>query len=253
MTSRSLNVLALAAAVLLDGSAALAQSHSDGLAAGSYRCMSYNVSGAGAECANFPRLVLDASGTYEYSSTKGQWTTIGDRLYLSASELWGPGLIVGRDAVRFEYDYNGRRITVNWVCAACSTSVPASGRTESEMSAGVKSVGVTLTLQFAESIGGVSGYVIVPADAARTYEHNAPLPPGAVMGLASETSSTSVRLATNSANTLLTGRQYVVFLSWPRESIPVAILDLPSVNNDYTTTLNATLDGSGVLARAGRR
>jgi len=241
----------LAAAVLaavLGGASLAAQAPPAGLAAGSYRCSSYNVSGAGGSCANFSRLMLSADGTYQYSSTTGEWTIIGGRLYLSASELWGPGLVLGRDTVRFEYDYSGRHMTVTWVCAECGTFAPAPGA-----SPGGASVGVTLTLQFRESIDGVAGYVIVPATAARTYGHNAPLPPGAVMGQAWETSRTSVRLATNRDNRLPTGRRYVVFLSWPRESIPVAILDLPSVTTDYTATLDATLDGASVLARAGRQ
>jgi len=252
MTCPPLRVLAVVVTLLGAGGLAAAQLP-DALSAGSYRCSSYNVSGAGGSCANFPRLVLNADGTYRYSSTSGQWTVIAGRLYLSESELWGPGLVLGRDTVRFEYDYNGRRMTVTWVCAECGVTTPTTAVPGSGTPAGGASVGVTLTLQFRESIGGVSGYVIVPAGAARTYEHNAPLPPGAVMGLAWEASSTSVRLATNRDNRLPNGRRYVVFLSWPRESIPVAILDLPFVTTDYTATLDATLDGASVLARAGRQ
>lgn len=253
MNCLRLTVPAVTAAILSGSSIAVAQSSRDGLAAGSYRCTSYNVSGAGGSCVNFPRLVLNADGTYQYSSTTGEWTVIGGRLYLSASQLWGPGLVLGRDTVRFEYDYNGRHMTVTWVCAGCSAEVAPPAAPGSGPATGGPSIGVTLTLQFRESISGVSGYVIVPATAARTYEHNAPLPPGAVMGLASEAGSTSVRLNTNRDNRLPGGRRYVVFLSWPRESIPVAVLDLPSVTTDYTATLDATLDGASVLARAGRQ
>jgi hypothetical protein len=111
-------------------------------------------------------------------------------------------------------------------------------------------VGVSLTLQFSERVGGVSGFVIVPGDVARAYAHDGPLPQGAVQGVAWETSATAVGLATG-RHTLRTGQRYVVFLSWPRESIPVAILELPGVRSDYTATLRATLDGASVLSRLG--
>lgn len=108
-------------------------------------------------------------------------------------------------------------------------------------------VGVSLTLEFGTDVGGVSSFTIVPAELARSYTHNAPLPEGSVQGLAWETSLSKVALATNRNNQLMSGKQYVVFLSWPRETIPVAILDLPPVSRDYSTTLQATLDGAGVL------
>jgi hypothetical protein len=104
-------------------------------------------------------------------------------------------------------------------------------------------VGVTLTLQFREQVGGVSGYTIVPMESARDYTHNAPLPEGAVQGLAWEAGSDSVRIATNRDNRIMSGRRYAIFLSWPRESIPVAVLDLPGTDQDYTATIPATLKG----------
>lgn len=108
---------------------------------------------------------------------------------------------------------------------------------------------MSLVLEFDMPVGGVSGFTIVPAEAAASYTHNAPLPEGAVQGVAMETRPTTVALGTNRYNKLRSGRQYVVFLSWPAETIAVAVLDLPSVNSDYTTTLHATLDGASVLRR----
>jgi hypothetical protein len=219
--------------------------------AGTYRCASYNVSGGGGSCRTFRPLILQPDGTYEYSSTRGSWSARDGRLHLSESTLWGPGEIVGRDTVRFEYDYRGWRHTVTWLCAECGQSAslrppPAAA----PPSIGDTLVGVSLTLEFSERIGGVSGFVIVLADVARAYAHNAPLPEGAVQGVAWETSATAVGLATG-RNTLRTGQRYVVFLSWPRESIAVALLELPRVSSDYTTTLSATLDGASVLSRLG--
>jgi len=53
---------------------------------------------------------------------------------------------------------------------------------------------------------------------------------------------TLVTLETSRDNKLTSGRRYVVFLSWPRETLPVAVLDLPPTDGDYTATLPARLD-----------
>jgi hypothetical protein len=248
-------IVALCAGVLMSAGGH-ARAQSSALLPGSYRCLSYNVSGGGGSCANMPRLTLNPDGAYEYSSTRGRWSLHDGRLVLSASEFWGPGAIVGRDTVRFEYDYRGWHHVVTWVCQGCTTVPIASPPNDSGQRTarpsslgGSAMVGVTLDLQFSEPIGGVSGFAIVPAAASRGYHHNDPIPAGAVTGLAYETDRTSVRLATNRNNKLAVGRQYVVFLSWPRETIPVAILDLPSAQDDYAATLDATLDGASVLAR----
>jgi hypothetical protein len=102
-------------------------------------------------------------------------------------------------------------------------------------------VGVSLTLQVGSPIGGMTSFVIVPAEAARTYTHNGPLPEGAVMELAWNTGPQTVQLGTSRQNKLLSGRRYVVFLSWPAETVPVAVLDLPPVDHDFTATLPAAL------------
>lgn len=210
---------------------------------GTYRCASYNVSGGGGSCRTFQPLVLSADGTYRHSSTRGRWRVQGARLLLSESTLWGPGEVIGNDTIRFEYDYRGWRHIVTWICEECSAG--SAGREAAEGSGGsppAGHVGVTLTLEFDQPIGGVSGFVIVPAESAGRYTHNAPLPQGAIQGLAWETGPNLVHLATNRYNKLVTGRRYVVFLSWPRETLPVAMLDLPLMERDYTATLRARLN-----------
>ncbi|MBI2314027.1 MAG: PDZ domain-containing protein [Betaproteobacteria bacterium] len=212
---------------------------------GTYRCASYNVSGGGGSCRNFQPLVLHPDGAYQYSSTRGQWRVQGGRLVLSESTLWGPGEIIGQDTLRFEYDYRGWHHVVTWVCQECGAA-GAGGGTDFPRASGAPQrgsyAGVTLTLEFDTAVGGVSGFVIVPAEAAGRYTHNAPLPEGAVQGLAWETGANAVRLATSRNNKLMGGRRYVVFLSWPRETLPVAVLDLPPTDRDYTATLPARLN-----------
>lgn len=238
-----------------------AAAQAQALQPGTYRCASYNVSGGGGSCRNFQPLILNADGSYRFSSTRGRWSMQGRQLILSESTLWGPGQPVGQDSIRFEYDYRGWHHVLTWTCQDCSASSAAgdspgfataapsdsaarsdgAGRTDRGGQGGA-AIGVTLALEFDQSVGGVSGFVIVPAESAGRYTHNAPLPEGAVQGLAWESSAQTVKLATNRNNKLVSGRRYVVFLSWPRETLPVAILDLPTANRDFTATLPARLD-----------
>lgn len=220
---------------------------------GTYRCSSYNVSGAGGSCAKMPPLVLDADGGYRYSSTRGRWSVREGRIFLSESGFWGPGKIVGNNTIRFEYDYLGRRHVVIWGCQGCdSAGTKDTAKITGATTPAGAHVGVSLVLEFDTSVGGVTAFTIVPAEAAASYSHNAPLPEGAVQGLARETGRTAVALATNRYNNLRSGKQYVVFLSWPGETVAVALLELPSVTGDYAATLRATLDGAAVLGRVGR-
>lgn len=218
------------------------------LSPGTYRCSAYNISGIGGSCRNTPPLALNRDGTYRFSSTRGHWNTKGGKLHLSGSRLWGAGKILGADTVRFAYDYRGWHHVVTWVRRGNAATDTGSGGSPSK-----RYVGVSLTLKFDRSVGGVDGFVIVPAASARSYTRNAPLPKGAVEGLAWETGATAVSLATSRSNQLLSGRRYVVFLCWPAETIPVAVLDLPSQERDYTATLEATLNRAAVLRRLGAR
>ena len=242
--------LVLAALIMMAGALSAvtgsdAYGETGNLSPGTYRCSSYNVSGAGGSCRNMQPLVLHPDGSYQHSSTRGRWSVRNNSLMLSKSDLWGAGRIVGSDTIHFEYDYRGLRHAVTWVCQECGA---AQAKITGATAAGTQ-VGVSVALEFDASIGGVGGFPIVPAEAAAGYRHNAPLPEGAVQGLARETGPTTVELGTNRYNKLRSGRRYVVFLSWPAETIAVAVLDLPAVNTDYTTRLRATLDGASVLRR----
>lgn len=208
------------------------------LAPGKYRCSAYNVSGGGGSCQTMPPLVIEPGGRYRFSSTAGRWRVENGKLILSEARIWGPGEILGPETIRFTYDYRGWRHTVTWTCQGCAREQQVSDR---PAGAGRGSyVGVTLTLQFQEEVGGVATFAIVPIETASGYTHNGPLPPGAVQGLAWETDRHTVQLGTNRNNKLVSGRKYVVFLSWPAESIPVAVLDVPPVDEDYVATLPAS-------------
>ena len=253
-TRQGILALIMAGGVVLAALVPDANAESGGLTPGTYRCSSYNVSGGGGSCRNLAPLVLHPDGSYQYSSTRGRWSVRNDTLFLSQSKLWGPGKILGRGTIRMEYDYQGWHHVVTWSCQECASAVPRDAGSAAAPGAVPSGsyVGVSLVLEFGVAVGGVSGFTLVPAESSRSYTHNAPLPEGSVQGLARETSRTAVTLVTNRSNKLLSGRRYVVFLDWPRETIPVAVLDLPPLSADYTATLPATLDGASVLAQVSK-
>jgi hypothetical protein len=199
----SLLTLTLLALLALLPPASDAEAQARELAPGTYRCSAYNVSGGGGSCRTMPSLVLNPDGTYQYSSTRGRWTIREDRLLLSESALWGAGEILGRDTIRFEYDYRGWRHVVTWICQACSGGADTGSGPERGSTPKGPHAGMSLTLEFGTAVGGVSTFTIVPAESARSYSHNAPLPPGSMQGLAWEKSRTAVALATNRNNKLL--------------------------------------------------
>lgn len=94
--------LARIALVLTIGVSGIAQSSP----AGTYRCASFNVGGAGGSCRNSPPLVLHGDGSYEMSSEHGHYLARGGLLRLDQSRLRGDGRIVG-DQIIFEYQYRG--------------------------------------------------------------------------------------------------------------------------------------------------
>ena len=223
---------------------------------GSYRCSAFNASGGGGSCRTMPPLVINANGTYQYSSTRGRWTAHADTIVLSESKVWGPGTILGSGAIRFQYDYRGWHYVVTWTCQECAnpaSSAPAGAKNARAAAGGGPPTGLALTLDFGKDISGFNGFTIVPAELAKGYIHDGPLPQGAVQGLAWNTSRTVVTLQTSRMNKVVSGRQYVVFLEWPREAVAVAVLDVPATSGDYyTAKLPATLEGDSVLAKVHR-
>jgi hypothetical protein len=156
-----------------------ALSATNALSPGTYRCSSYNVSGGGGSCRYMRPFVLGPDGSYTYGSSRGRGRTIGHTLLLSNSRLWGPGEILHQRTIRFTYAYRGWRHTVTWRCQDCESAAGGGA----EAADGTRR-GVSLMLEFRQSIGGVSDYTIVPAENARTYSQNAALPEGALQGLA---------------------------------------------------------------------
>ena len=83
--------------------------------AGTYRCRSYNVGGAGGRPpVGTPPLVLNADGTYAMSREHGTFRVTGDKIVLSESKIRGPGKLGPNHQIVFEYDYNGLHHVVTY-------------------------------------------------------------------------------------------------------------------------------------------
>lgn len=84
---------------------------------GTYRCWSFNVAGSGAgSCRTQPPLILQADGSYTFSSEKGTYQIQDGKIVLSASTIRGPGMLLEENMqIRFEYDYNGKHYTTTYL------------------------------------------------------------------------------------------------------------------------------------------
>jgi hypothetical protein len=199
---------------------------------GAYRCVSFNVGGAGGRCTNAPPINIRPDGSYSESSTTGRYSVSNGRIVFSQSSIRGPGELLDDNTIRFQYTYKGLAHTATYLCADCSNApVPTAQARPSGTNAA--RVGVTLHIDFTQAISGATGFAIVPRELASQFEHHSALPAGAVSGLVVDVSSTKVRLVTNRYNQLAVNQHYVVFLSYAAETVAVAAFYLPTVPTDY--------------------
>ena len=83
--------------------------------AGSYRCWSFNVDGAGGRCRN-PPLELGPAGRYRMSTEEGTYKVEKGALVLSESKFRGSGKIEeGGSRIVFEYVLKGKTYTVTYL------------------------------------------------------------------------------------------------------------------------------------------
>ncbi|OGB32576.1 MAG: hypothetical protein A3F78_11240 [Burkholderiales bacterium RIFCSPLOWO2_12_FULL_61_40] len=213
------------------------------LSPGAYRCVSFNAGGAGGRCPSAPPIEIRADGSYTESSTTGRYTLKDGQIVFSESRIRGPGQLIGDNAFRFQYSYNGLAHTSTYQCFRCTGAVassePASGGAATQ-------VGVTLLIEFSESVAGATGFVIVPRESASRFKHYAALPAGAVSGLVVDVSQSLLRLETNRNNRLVVNRPYVVFLVYPAETVAVAAFHLPSTKTDYEGRLTGGIYRGGL-------
>lgn len=127
--------------------AGVAASSAYAILPGTYRCRQYNVSGGGGSCRLASPIVLKADGTYQESTTAGTYEVRGDRIVFSASTIRGPGLVVGENMIRFEYDYKGFHHDVTYLCQDCAPGIPGKepGASSDVQPAPPPSIGVWIT------------------------------------------------------------------------------------------------------------
>lgn len=94
---------------------------------GSYRCRSYNVSGGGGgNCRLAPPIVLKADGTYSMSSERGTFSLKKGKLFLSKSQLRGPGkVMISPPTITFGYTYKGWKHVVTYARTSTAREVIA--------------------------------------------------------------------------------------------------------------------------------
>lgn len=198
--------------------------------AGSYRCWSYNVSGGGGgNCRLFAPIVLNKDGTYSVSSEKGTFTVTGDTIVLSESKLRGPGKLIGGTQIRFEYDYNSWHHTITYLKEGGTTSPSPSGASE---------VPVQVILQYPAKDSALNGIVTVELVPEGQNVATASYKPTAIAVWDGDKRVTaSFHKATNTPQT---GKKYTVYTNTGFAATAVGALDLSSVKEELTVTINVT-------------
>lgn len=195
--------------------------------AGTYRCWSYNVSGAGKRCTS-PPLVLNSDGTYQMSSEKGTYTVKGKELFLSESKIRGIGQLQDGRQIVFEYQYNGWNHRVTYLRSGGTE--PTSGGSSS---AGRPSrmIPVELTIEFPNPekwIGWVNTVTLAPK--------NSPEEKGAT-GVAS---GDGRRIVTARLREVPADREYTLYLGTGFEQYAVGHVDLRNSTGPVSLKIAAT-------------
>jgi hypothetical protein len=203
--------------------------------AGTYRCVSQNVGGAGGRCTS-PPLLLNVDRTYQMSSEHGSYRIAGNRLYLSESRLRGTGLISGNDLI-FEYSYHGLMQTVTYRRQPQSNDSSTS-QNQSQNGSAAASVPVLLKIDFDRPdgwIGWVNTAKLVPLG---------PDSGDTLMGIAVATSRQSLRV---SFRAVPTGRRYEVQLGSGTANYAVATLDLRRTQQPAELAISTKIPGNNQL------
>jgi hypothetical protein len=203
--------------------------------AGTYRCVSQNVGGAGGRSTS-PPLILNVDGTYQMSSEHGSYRIAGNRLYLSESRLRGAGLVSGNDVI-FEYSYRGLMRTVTYRREPQSNDSSTS-QNQSQNGNAAASVPVQLRIDFDRPdgwIGWVNTAKLVPLG---------PDSGDTLMGVAVATSRQSLRV---SFRAVPTGRRYEVQLGSGTANYAVARLDIRRTQQPVELAISTKIPGNKQL------
>lgn len=205
---------------------------------GSYRCWSYNVSGAagggaGDLCRLSPPLVLKADYAYSISSEKGTYYIKDGKLYLSESKLRGVGTILGTNQIRFEYDYNQFHHVITYLRESTSPSQPQSGTGQPA------EVAVEVILEYPQKDSALNSIVTLELVPEGQDIKTATYKPTAIAVWDGSTHVTgSFHKATNMPRT---GQKYTVYANTGFGATAVGTLDLTKTQTDTKAviTVNA--------------
>lgn len=195
-----------------------------GSVAGTYRCWSYNVGGAGKRCTS-PPLVLNADGTYQMSSERGTYAVSGDQIALSESKIRGPGRLQAGNQVVFEYAYQGQQHTATYLRQDSSSAPPSSA--ESESRSAMRYVAVDLKIRFAPSdgsVGWINGAALIPQ--------------GEKAGPETLAVTDGKQMVSASFRSVETGRVYTLFVSSGLDRRPVGTVDLRNASGPVALTFD---------------
>jgi hypothetical protein len=204
--------------------------------AGTYRCASQNVGGAGGRCTS-PPLILNGDGTYQMSSEHGRYRIAGNRLYLSESRLRGTGQISG-DELIFEYAYRGLIQTMIYRREQQSAYSSASQAQSAQNGNGAASVPVLLRIDFDRPdgwIGWINTAKLVPVG---------PNSGDSIIGMAVATSRQSLRV---SFRAVPTGRRYELQLGSGTANYAVATVDIRRTQQPVELAISTRIPGNSQL------
>jgi hypothetical protein len=123
------------------------------LLAGVWRVRAANVGGAGGAPSLSP-IVIQADGTYTFSSSHGTYSVAGDTITFSDMKLHPAGRLSGNTII-FEYEYNGLHQTLTFYRASDAPGAAAPSSAPGNRG----EIALNLTVQFPPNQDGYIGWV----------------------------------------------------------------------------------------------
>lgn len=97
--------------------------------------------------------MLRTDGTYQVSSERGTYSVKNDQIILSESKIRGPGRLQNGNQIVFEYEYNGWKHTVTYLCGDCVASDSAKGTAKKPI------VSMDVLVKFPSEYAGYAGWI----------------------------------------------------------------------------------------------
>ena len=204
--------------------------------AGTYRCWSFNVGGAGKRCTS-PALVLKENGQYTMGSEKGMYKMKDGKLMLSQSKIRGAGRFQEKgNQIVFQYTYLGLSQTVTYLRqdrgGASSakrfveeTRETASAVVQEKKDAPPVNIDVTIIFPDSGNVGWINGAAIIEE--------------GETTGPETLANNDGKNTVTTYFRSMPSGRVYKIYVTTGFEKRYVGIVDLRNVTEDVKVKLYA--------------